>query len=1101
MIKLKARLYQLPEFEQFHRLLNNRREFNVSGIYGSFLAVVVNFIREIRHCPQLIVLPDGDAAEKLVDDLNILLPTNQVTYFPSDEVVPFDTGIFTPALYSMRLNALTQVVENRESILVTTPASLLRRTPAPDTIRQNILRLKVGEEFERELLVEWLVESGYERASIIEEIGQFSTRGGIVDIFSFESDAPCRIEYFGDTIESIRRFDVLSQLSIEQVDQIRLLGKSPQAVNNAVLLDYFPADTVIFWEDHTRIHQNLEEWWERATARFPEIRHELSLTSIEEHYLPFPELLTRTRKFQNICHTHIGRKHPEEISFHSVAPAAFHGNIKLLVEHIQRQVLREKRRLYILYEDASVRNRLEDILEEEMGSIPPLQFEDGEFHQGFSLPRHNLEVLTAHEIFNRLRIRRKKKRLRVSASLIRNLQTLSYGDYVVHVDYGVGKYVGTERITVAGMEKECLKLIYANDDVLYVTLDKLNRIQRFVGEEGFEPRLTRLGSVEWERTKDKTRQAVENVARELIELYAKRLAEKGHPFSPDTLWQKEMEASFPFEETPDQHKAVEMVKKDMESPRSMDRLICGDVGYGKTEVAIRAAFKAVMDGKQVAILVPTTILAQQHYNTFSERMINFPVNIDVISRFRSRSEQKQILQRLAEGDVDIIIGTHRLLSEDVSFQDLGLLIIDEEQRFGVRHKEKLRKLKINVDTLTLTATPIPRTLHMSLMGARDLSIVDTPPGNRHPIITEITTWDSQLIYKAITYEMERGGQIFFVHNRVRTIDAVAAMVKNIVPKARVAVAHGQMKERELERIMNDFYHKKYEVLVSTMIIENGLDIPNCNTIIVNRADRFGLAQLYQLRGRVGRSDQQAYAYLIIPPQERLNEMALKRLYAIEEFSDLGSGLKIAMRDLEIRGAGNLLGHRQSGFINAVGYDLYQKILREAVESLQQDTLPEEFLEQRLTPVDASVETDSDTYLPDDYINSPNEKVIIYHRLLNLDSEHTIDNLVRELKDRFGPLPEPAQALIEMVKIKKFASSLYIKQVRIKGDQMTLTFDEKTTASNLFIEKELPRYIKQQITRLKFIQGKDGGQLKAVVTLKGNTPLERLSFAKYFLRNL
>ncbi|MFQ5584872.1 MAG: transcription-repair coupling factor, partial [Calditrichia bacterium] len=573
--------------------------------------------------------------------------------------------------------------------------------------------------------------------------------------------------------------------------------------------------------------------------------------------------------------------------------------------------------------------------------------------------------MTEHEIFNRLKMRRRKRRIRVSGGLIRNLKSLNIGDYVVHVDYGIGKYKGTERIKIAGVEKERIKLIYEDDDILYVSLDKLNHIQKYVSEEGFEPRLTRLGSSEWERVKKRTKSAVENVARELMRLYATRISQNGHAFSPDTLWQKELEASFLFEDTPDQARTTVEVKKDMESPRPMDRLICGDVGFGKTEIAIRAAFKTVMDGKQVAVLVPTTILAQQHFNTFTSRMTNFPVNIEVISRFRSPAQQKTIIGKLAAGEIDIIIGTHRLLSADVAFKNLGLLVVDEEQRFGVKQKEKLKELKITVDTLSMTATPIPRTLHMALMGARDLSNVDSPPTNRRPIITEITTWDSMLIYKAITHEIERGGQVFFVHNRVQTIESIANMLRNIVPKARIIVAHGQMRERQLETIMNDFYHQKYDVLVATMIIENGLDIPNCNTIIVNRADKFGLAQLYQLRGRVGRSDRQAYAYLIIPPQERLNEKAVKRLYAIEEFGDLGAGLKIAMRDLEIRGAGNLLGHKQSGFINAVGYDLYQKILTETVESIQSETLPEEFIRHRLPEVDASVDADIEMYLPDD----------------------------------------------------------------------------------------------------------------------------------------
>ncbi|MCB0285359.1 MAG: DEAD/DEAH box helicase, partial [Calditrichaeota bacterium] len=532
--------------------------------------------------------------------------------------------------------------------------------------------------------------------------------------------------------------------------------------------------------------------------------------------------------------------------------------------------------------------------------------------------------------------------------------------------------------------------------------------------------------------------------------------------------------------------------------KPMDRLVCGDVGYGKTEIAVRAAFKAVMEGKQVAVLVPTTILAQQHFNTFSERVANFPVRVEVVSRFRSKKEQKEALDKLERGQVDIIIGTHRLLSKDVKFKELGLLVIDEEQRFGVTHKEKLKQLKINVDTLTLTATPIPRTLHMSLMGARDLSIVDTPPGNRLPIMTEITTWDSELVYKAITYEMNRGGQVFFVHNRVQSIDAVANTVKAIVPKARIAVAHGQMNEHELEDIMDRFYHKKYDVLIATMIIENGVDIPNCNTIIINRADRFGLAQLYQLRGRVGRSDRQAYAYLIIPPQERLSDTSLKRLYAIEEFGDLGSGLKIAMRDLEIRGAGNLLGHKQSGFINAVGYDLYRKILQEAVEAIQNETLPENFLEDRMPRVDASVEIDVEMYLPDDYIGAPNEKVIIYHRLVNLDEMTMIDNLVSELRDRFGPLPEPAERLVEMVKIKKLASRLFIKSVKVSKQKMILVFDERATAKDAFIEKQLPKYIDQTIAPLKFVQTE---QLKAHVTLKGRDDNDRISFAKFFLQNI
>lgn len=1102
MIKLKPLLFALPDFQKFSSLLENEAHFQIKGVHGSFLAAVLSFIRETRHHPQLIVMPDSESAEKLTDDLRAFMPAHHALYFPSDEVLPFDRGLFTPALYSMRMNALAALVEQEAAILVTTPAALLRRVPAPDELRSGILHLAREEDFERELLIEWLVDSGYERMNIIEEIGQFSVRGGIVDIFSFEAESPYRLEFFGDTIESIREFDILSQLSIQQLKQVRLLGKPPSSSINACILDYLPPKTLVFWKDIDLAEQRLNDWWEEALQRFEGRAADLKLESISDHYVPLPDLRPGLSRYQQIYHNPLGRSDRTSLDFGVTAPTAFHGNIKLLVSHLQQAIDKLNGNgnsgIYVLHDGKRSRERLLEILEEEMGRIPPVTFIDGELHQGFAIAKQRLQIFTDHEIFNRLRMRKRKRRVRVSGSLIRSLQVLEYGDFVVHVDYGIGKYVGTERIQVAGMEKECIKLIYENKDVLYVTLDKLNRIQRYVSEEGFEPKMTRLGSSEWEKVKRKTGKAVETIAKELVELYARRISQEGYNFREDTLWQKEMEASFPYEDTPDQATAAQAVKTDMESTQTMDRLICADVGYGKTEIAVRAAFKSVMDGKQAAILVPTTILAQQHYQTFRERMANFPVNVDVVSRFRSKKQQTEILEKVSRGDLDIIIGTHRLLSKDVAFKDLGLLVIDEEQRFGVTHKEKLKRLKVNVDTLTLTATPIPRTLHMALMGARDLSIVDTAPGNRLPIKTEITTWDEELIYKAITYEVDRGGQVFFVHNRVQTIEAVASMIRNIVPNARIAIAHGQMKERELENIMDGFHKKQYDVLMATMIIENGVDIPNCNTIIINRADRFGLAQLYQLRGRVGRSDRQAYAYLIIPPQERLNEVAIKRLYAIEEFGDLGAGLKIAMRDLEIRGAGNLLGHKQSGFINAVGYDLYQKILQETVESMQEDALPADYFENRMPLVDAAVDIDAEMHFPEDYIEAPNEKVIIYHRLLNLSDMSMIDELAAELRDRFGPLPEPATKLIEMVKIKKLASKLYIKHVKISRHKMILIFDERATARDAFLDQELPRYINQQMTQLTFAQG---DKLKATVILKGNQQMDRITFAKFFLQNL
>ena len=1102
ILKLKAQLYHLPVFSRLEQHLAPGRKVGLHNIAGSFLAFVVEFSLEATGLSHLVVLPETEAAEKLVDDLHALLPEWKVAYFPAVESVPFDRGIFTPALHSMRLHALNVLLHQPASVIVTTATALLKRLPSPLALMDRVKELRVGQAYDRDALVDWLVEQGYERVDTVEELGQFSARGSIVDVFSFDADVPVRVEFDIDTIASMREFDVLSQLSTNRIGETTLVGQVSEEDNEATLLDYFAEGGVIFWENPTLCRKLMNDWLEEAELKVQNAGSDARHPAVKEVYAKPDSLFDPPKAFIQLNHHHLERPAADDIEFHCRPASVFQGNVKLFADYLRRRLGTQPSGslpgTLILCDSAASRQQMEEILEAELGEVPPGLVLEGSLHHGFHLKEPDLEVLTDHEIFQRLRMHRRRRKIRMSGSLIRNLQSLKMGDFVVHVDYGIGQFMGTERIKVAGTERECLKLRYADDNILYVNLDKLNRIQKFVGEEGYQPRLTHLGSAEWERVKKRTRRAVERVARELVQLYAARLSQQGFAFSPDTIWQKELEAAFPYQDTPDQQKATEDVKKDMESPRPMDRLVCGDVGYGKTEIAVRAAFKAVMDGKQVAVLVPTTILAQQHYRTFKERMANFPVVVEVISRFRTPKEQKEILQRLAEGKVDILIGTHRLLSRDVQFHDLGLLIVDEEQRFGVKQKERLRALKVTVDTLTLAATPIPRTLHMSLMGARDLSNVDTPPANRLPIHTEITTWDDHLIYRAITREMERGGQVFFVHNRVQTIAAVAELLKRLVPSARIAVAHGQMKERELEKIMADFTNQQYDVLVATMIIENGLDIPNCNTIIVNRADQFGLAQLYQLRGRVGRADRQAFAYLIIPPQERLNETALKRLYAIEEFADLGSGMKIAMRDMEIRGTGNLLGHQQSGFINTVGYDLYQKILRDTVEAIQQETLPEEYLKQRMPEVDAAVDVDGDLYIPDDYIPSPSEKVAIYHRLLHLDNLSLIDGLVREMQDRFGPLPEQVSKLIEMVKIKKLASRLYVKHVKIVKDRMWLTFEPRAVEKEQFVELVLPRFINQAMTRLKFDQARG---FKVTVHLKGNTELDRLSFAKNFLQAL
>lgn len=1099
MLKLKSIVTEIKEFQALREKIFSNKNTYIKGISGSFLSFILNYIYDLSVNSLLAIVPDTERAEKLADDLQSLMPKNRVFYFPQVELIPFDRGEFTPSLHSVRLNALVSILENPSSIVVTTPVGLLHRIETPNALRNQISHIKIGDSLDRDFLIQWLVESGFERVPTIEEIGQFSARGGIIDIFSFEAEAPYRIELLEETIESIREFNILSQTSIKQLQSVRIVGKDQEVQHTASLFNFLSKKALLFWDNYEHTVKIINNWLDNASRISTEEPERANQPA--SVYLTKKEIENCSQLYRQIFHSHFRQTDHLTINFHCKEPHSFQGNIKLLVKHLdnalgQRQ--KENHTIYIVYDSEKRRDRLEEIILAELGWLPPVRFTQGDIHSGFYLPNYHLEILTEHEIFDRIKARKIRRKPRVSGSLIRHLNSLKFGDYVVHIDYGIGKYIGTERITIAGNQKDTIKIEYDNNDILYVNLDKLNHVQKYVSEEGYQPQLTRLGSTDWERIKDKTRKAVENIARDLVQLYAMRINTNGTAFSSDNLWQKELEASFIYADTPDQIRTIREVKEDMENYKPMDRLICGDVGFGKTEVAVRAAFKAVMDGKQAAFLVPTTILAQQHFHTIKERLRNFPVNIEVLSRFRNRPEQADVLKRLEIGDLDVIIGTHRLLSDDVKFKDLGLLIVDEEQQFGVRHKEKLRRIKVNVDTLTLSATPIPRTLQMALFGARDLSNIDTPPQNRLPIITEICTWDKELIYKAISSEIDRKGQVFFVHNRVQTIGGVAELLQQIVPQARIAIAHGQMRERDLERVMNDFYDKKYDVLLATMIIENGLDIPNCNTIIINRADQFGLAQLYQLRGRVGRSDRQAYAYLIVPPHDRLSETALKRLYVIEEFSDLGSGLKIAMRDLEIRGAGNLLGHQQSGYINAVGYDLYQKILQESVHRVQDETLPEEFINHRLHTVDATVEVDAEVFIPDTYIESGNDKVLIYHRLLNLDSMTSIDDLAKELRDRFGPLPLPVVHLIEMVKIKKLASQRYIKQVKIHKNRMTLILDQKITEKDSFIEKELPRYINQKIAPINFSQT-DG--LKVQVELKGKTSFDYLLFAKNFLQVL
>jgi len=846
------------------------------------------------------------------------------------------------------------------------------------------------------------------------------------------------------------------------------------------ILDYLPFDCVVFLDEPPFIQNELD-------LIRTETEHLFGGAEKREEAVPEPEVLfdnlesflARVCQFQVVENLSLGEE-KESIKLGMTEPEVFGGNLDLLRSAI-RDHKTQGQKVYIFCDNPGQRDRLSELLDHEAEGV---NLEVGLLNSGFSFPQIDLVCLTDHQIFSRYLRRRRKRRFNEGIALS-SYSALSVGDFVVHIDFGIGKYAGLESLLVDQRKRECLRLLYQGGDKLYVPIEEFNRVHKFVGKEG-APTLSKLGGTSWEKLKKRTQKAIQDMAEELIELYAERKAKPGFAFSPDSLWQRELEASFIYEETPDQLSAIQAIKEDLEKKIPADRLICGDVGYGKTEVAIRAAFKCVMDGKQVAILVPTTILAQQHLVTFSERLMEYPVKVEMLSRFRSRKEQKQIIQNLKEGRVDVVVGTHRLLSRDIEFKDLGLVIIDEEQRFGVTHKEKLKKLRRLVDVLTLTATPIPRTLQLSLFGARDMSVINTPPKDRLPIYTQIVKFDKELIAEAILREVDRGGQVYFVHNRVQTIEAMYRFLKDLLPQVRIAIAHGQMDERLLEKVMLEFLDHRYDCLLVTSIIESGIDIPTVNTIIMNRADRFGLAQLYQLRGRVGRSGTKAYAYLLIPKVRLLNPTARKRLKALEQFTQLGSGFHLALRDLEIRGAGNLLGPQQHGFIEEVGFDLYCRLLEEAVRELKGEKIPKR--------PEVKMEFDLDIYLPDFYIPDSHQRVEIYRKLSEAESVEEVDVIEAELSDRFGKPKKEVKDLLEFTCAKICASAKRISRVSLKKDILMLEFlpDKKMG------KKEIERLSQKIRLPLEF---KVDQSVKLYVKLKGVTFEKKAKFVKNLLLKL
>ena len=1109
--KIKNRISDSGLVKEVFRQIESEKRIFIKGLSGSLKALFLSLLIEKTNSPVVYVTGDDEQEEIVKEDLETILGHEQVAFFPKIRELANSEVVYESNKKSQLLSALEKLVEKRNVAVVVPAKNIVHKFPQPKFVKKERLSLKAWSEYNFENLKERLSILGFEREQVVEDWGEMSVRGGIIDVFPYSSDNPFRIEFSGDQIESIRIFDPTTQRSIKNVNQITIYPQNieekdeQEGTTFVSLLEYFDQNAVVFLDETEIIHKEIEDFFLSRKMLQDKSSPDRSETPQENHFLRWEDIQEKLSGLTTIHHDSFqSSRQNEYIDFTSQPQDSFKGSFPLLRKKIdyyfkQKSSISKSNLIYFLCESNEQIQRMEELFLDSEIDIDKIQFAKFGLNQGFVFQDAGLVLFTDNHFYGRpIRWRRRKK---VRGGLtIQQLNSLSIGDFVVHVDKGIGEYAGLKKITVQGHERECLSLIYRDGDLLYVPLERMDRIQKYSAKEGFVPALSKLGNKNWDRLKKRTKKHIKDLAKELTALYAQRKNNKGFGFSTDTLWQKELEASFEYDDTPDQVKATLEIKEDMESDLPMDRLICGDVGYGKTEVAIRAAFKAVNDGKQVVVLVPTTILALQHYNLIRERLRQYPAVVDLLSRFRTRSEQMNVVEKLKSGQIDIVIGTHRMLSKDVNFKNLGLLIIDEEHRFGVAKKENLKKKYLNVDVLSMSATPIPRTLNMALLGVRDMSMIATPPRDRHPIITEVTPFSLDLVRMAILKEIDRGGQVFFVHNRVQTIESITNNLRKHIPEISFAIAHGQMDERQLEKVMWDFAHNKYQCLVSTMIIESGLDIPNVNTLIINRADRFGLSQLYQLRGRVGRSNQTAYAYLLIPPVSSLKRNALKRLRIIEEFSDLGSGFNVAMRDLEIRGAGNILGAEQSGHIVALGYELYSKIIEEAAYELKLEKEGKPIPENQEND-DVKVEINEDAFLPDEYIDQPELKVDIYRRLANETEITKITGVRDELKDRFGTPPEPVENLFLLIELKLLGRQLDFKQIKVSKNNLTAYFSEKITTTNNgeLIEKKVSSIIDKTEGKFHFIQDRKKG---FGVSLDIPSSEKKIfEYGKNFLKNL
>ncbi len=998
----------------------------------------------------LFVLNDLEEAGYFYHDLTQVLGEGQVLFLPSSYKRAIKYGQKDSANEVLRTEVLTRLSEASKLYIVTYPDALAELVVSRDTLNDRSVRLAVGDTVEIPQMEATLAGEGFERVDYVYEPGQFAVRGSIIDVFSYASEYPYRIDLFGDEIDSIRTFEIESQLSRDKVQQVSIVPNFEGGAGDEVsFFDFLPKGSALAFQDYAWVHERIEQLNEEGFSQ-QAVQAMDEATDCVFHLLDATDFLRKTTDFRRI---EFGVKASSAVhatvTFDTSPQPLFHKNFEL-VEQSLTDLIERGYQVCILTDSTKQAERLKTIFEER-GSDIPFTAVDKTIHGGFIDNTMRVACFTDHQIFDRFHkynLRSDKARSGKMAISLKELSQFEPGDYVVHIDHGVGRFAGLVRMPNGNSTQEVIKLVYSNDDVVFVSIHSLHKISKYKSKEGEAPRINKLGTGAWEKLKERTKTKIKDIARDLIKLYSQRAQEKGFAYSPDSFMQHELEASFLYEDTPDQLKATLDVKADMERQRPMDRLVCGDVGFGKTEVAVRAAFKAACDNKQVAVLVPTTVLAYQHWRTFSERLKNFPCRVEYLSRARSAADTKKVLEGLKSGEVNIVVGTHKLIGKGVKFKDLGLLIIDEEQKFGVSVKEKLRQLKVSVDTLTLTATPIPRTLQFSLMGARDLSVIQTPPPNRYPIQTEVHTFNEEIIREAVNFELSRNGQLFIINNRIQNLAELAALVTRNVPDARVCIGHGQMPPEELEKVIMSFVNHDYDVLIATSIVENGIDIPNANTIIINQAHNFGLSDLHQMRGRVGRGNKKAFCYLLAPPLSVLTPEARRRLQAIENFTDLGSGIHIAMQDLDIRGAGNLLGAEQSGFIADLGYETYQKILGEAVHELKTnefaDLLMGDVAEGEKISGDGfveecAVESDLELLFPNEYIPTSSERMLVYRELDSLETDEEVAKFRTRLTDRFGPVPPMGEELLRVVPLRRIGKQLGIEKILLKGGQMALYF--------------------------------------------------------------